>query len=74
MAKLTRLVLHFDDGTTHEVDGNHTAVYKNVGRAKKAGEKEPWKEPPTPRGKDDGDDNGLDGGQCYMWNGVVICP
>lgn len=70
MAKLTRLVLHFDDGSTHEVQSTHTAVYKNAARAKKAGEKEPWLDSPQPRGKSDG----LDGGTCYMHNGVIICP
>ena len=70
MAKLTRLVLYFDDETYHEVDGKHTAVYKNEARAKKAGEKEPWGQRPTPRGKSDG----LDGETCYVHNGVVICP
>lgn len=71
MAKLTKLVLHFDDGTTHEVQDTYTAVYKNEGRAKKAGEMgPPWLEPPAPRGKDDG----LNGGSCYMHNGVVVCP
>lgn len=71
MAKLTRLVLYFDDETYHEVGGNHTAVYKNEARAKKAGEKgPPWGNPPTPRGKDDR----ADGESCYIHNGVIICP
>lgn len=73
--KLKRIVLEFDDGTSHEVEDGYHAVYKNAGRAKKANEKEPWKKPPKhDPGKDDGETNGDEGSGCYIINGAIVCP
>lgn len=78
MAKLAKIVLHFDDGSEHEVAEGYTAVYANAARAKRANEKEPWdKEPRRGRGgpRDMGkDDSSRDNPRCYIHNGAVICP
>ena len=81
--KLTRIVLEFDDGTTHVVEQGYSAVYKSPERAKRANEREPWKEPPgqsgsrrsrLDRGKDDSSGDGDTGTNCYKINGVIVCP
>lgn len=84
MAKLAKIVLHFDDGSEHEVEPGYTAVYANAARAKRANEKEPWdKEPPRGRGRSRGRDMGKDDApgsidfnpqRCYMINDTIICP
>lgn len=78
MAKLTKIVLHFDDGTTHEVERGYNAVYTNPGRAKKANEREPWGKPPHARdtGKDDAPASSEfdPGSGCYIINNAIICP
>ncbi len=85
MAKLEKIVLHFDDGTEHTVEPGYTAVYENAARAKRANEKEPWeKGPPSGRGAgrpgptivDMGkDDTSLDlNPRCYIYNGAIVCP
>lgn len=73
-AQLKRIVLEFDDGTTHEIGTGYTAVYKNAGRARRANEQEPWEPPPhRERGKGDAGD-GSTGSKCYDINGVIVCP
>ncbi|HEU5209623.1 MAG TPA: hypothetical protein VFU06_09440 [Longimicrobiales bacterium] len=86
MARLAKIVLHFDDGTTHEVDRRYSAVYRNAERARRANEKgPPWDKPPHERGSNAGnpdvrdmgkDDssNDLDPQRCYEINGTIICP
>lgn len=83
MAKLSRIVLYFDDGTEHEVVEGYNAVYTSARRAERANEKAPWDDGP-PRGRGKGaskrdmgkdDSNGdLEPQRCYMLNGTIICP
>jgi hypothetical protein len=71
MAKLKRIVLEFDDGTTFDVPEFYKAVYKSAERAMKAGEKEPWGPPPEQyRGKDDAQG----GSNCFIINNTIVCP
>ena len=74
-AKLKRIVLEFDDGSTHVIDDGYAAVYKNEGRARKANEREPWGPPPhRDAGKDDSSGDSGSGTGCYKINGVIVCP
>lgn len=84
MAKLAKIVLHFDDGEAYDVPKGYTAVYVNAARAKKANEKEPWDKEPRSRGKGPGGSQTRDMGKddssedlnprCYIYNEVIICP
>ncbi len=77
MAKLTKIVLYFDDGTEHEVLRGYTAVYENRGRALRAQEKEPFDPNPPGRPRDMGKDdaNGFTPpDRCYTVNGAIVCP
>ncbi len=70
--KLQQIILVFDDGTKHEVGPEYNAVYRTAERARKAGEKEPWADPPkSSYGKDEAIQAA---GRCYILNGVIVCP
>lgn len=74
MASLTKIVLHFDDGTTHTVEEGYHAVYTSSARAKRANEREPWGKPPQAGGKDDATVSAARGSGCYIVNNVIVCP
>jgi len=75
MATLTKIVLHFDDGTTHTVEEGYHAVYTSSRRAQRANEREPWGKPPQAGGKDDSTISAARAGSgCYIINNVIVCP
>lgn len=72
MSKATKITIHFDDGTTYDVDPSQSgSIFVNEGKAGKCGHRPPWGKPPK-------EENTLaattEGGGCYVLNGVVICP
>ena len=47
MAKATRIVVHFDDGTTHDIDVEKTgSIFLKESKAKKCGHNPPYNKPP----------------------------
>jgi hypothetical protein len=73
MAKATKITIHFDDGTSYDVDPTRSgSIFVNEGKAEKCGHRPPWEKPPKK------DDTALAtteaGGGCYVLNGVIICP
>lgn len=74
----TKIVVHFDDGTSREIPvGGMSSVYFNEAAARRAGRE--WRQE-TPPGTRNGGDNGgdvaamADGESCYYVNGVIVCP
>lgn len=82
MPQVTKIVIHFDDGSVHEVDPSQGgSIFTSESKAKKCGHNPPYGKPP----KDDssgtttlmststtGDADAS--GACYYINGVVVCP
>lgn len=87
MAEVAKVLIIFDDGTTHEVlPGEASSIFLNEDAAKKCGHKKPWKDPPKKGStatttfaamSESGTTGGTAGTQggttCYYVNGVVIC-
>lgn len=82
MPRATKIVIHFDDGSTHEVDtSEYGAVFSNEPRARACNHNPPYGKPPRNSGSSspavmststaEEDDAG---GGCYYINGVVVCP
>lgn len=47
MAKATRIVVHFDDGTSHDIDVAKTgSIFLKESKAKKCGHNPPYNKPP----------------------------
>lgn len=47
MPKATKLVVHFDDGSTHEIPANGTgSIFLKEEKAKKCGHNPPYEKPP----------------------------
>jgi hypothetical protein len=90
MAKPTKIVVHFDDGTTTDIPAQGVgSIFMNEGKAKQCGHNPPYGPPPhahaggstTGSGSEDAD--GGTGGtvslmdtgdSCYIINGVIVCP
>lgn len=73
MPKATKIIIHFDDGTTHEVDpGRSGSIFFNEGKAEKCGHRPPWEKPPKEGTTMVATTEA--GGGCYVLNGVVVCP
>jgi hypothetical protein len=79
MATPTKIVVHFDDGTTTEIPiGGMSSVFLNESAAVGCGHRPPYKQgaPPSKRG---GAGSGTvaamsEGESCYYVNGVIVCP
>jgi hypothetical protein len=86
MAKPTKIVVVFDDGTTTDIPAKGVgSIFFNENKAKKCGHNPPYGKPPK---KDDagststlmamsttGDgEEDAAGDSCYMVNGVIVCP
>lgn len=82
MPKPTKVVVHFDDGTTLEIPAQGTgSIFLNEEKAKKCGHNPPYGKPPKNNGvsadstttTDTTTMSTLEAG-CYILNGVVVCP
>jgi hypothetical protein len=80
MAKATKIIIEFDDGTRKELDPAAVgSIFTSEARARKCGHNPPYNKPPK---EDGGGDAGsvtlmggtAEGGACYLWNGVIYCP
>jgi hypothetical protein len=82
MPKATKLVVHFDDGTTYEIPAEGTgSIFLNEEKAKKCGHNPPYKKPPkngeagtTAVATDEPLTASLMETACYWHNGVIVCP
>jgi hypothetical protein len=87
MAKPTKIVVHFDDGTTTDIPAQGVgSIFMNEGKAKKCGHNPPYGPPPHSHAGGSGAGGGggsggsgsdavtLMSGSCYMVNGVIVCP
>ena len=86
MPELTKIVLHFADGSTHEVTpGTGKSLFTSEGRGRKCGYTIPPKPPKPPKSQDaqapSADDEAAatmlsssdDSGKCYWINNVLVC-
>lgn len=81
MPQATKIVVHFDDGSTYEVDPSTVgSIFMSETKAKKCGHNPPYGKPPQ-------DNSGTTtlmstttstavepSGTCYWVNGVIFCP
>lgn len=82
MPQVTKIVLHFDDGSTHEVDpSKYGSIFSNEPRARACSHNPPYGKPPQNSGSTTtlmssttADADAADAGTCYYINGVIICP
>ena len=86
MAKPTKIVVIFDDGTTTDIPAKGVgSIFMNEAKAKKCGHNPPYGKPPKEKDADaplamamtaegDTEDEGGEGDNCYMVNGVIVCP
>jgi hypothetical protein len=84
MAKPTKIVVHFDDGTTTDIPAQGVgSIFMNEVKAKKCGHNPPYGKPPhaaagssATSGSAGGTTvSAMDTGEsCYMINGVIVCP
>jgi hypothetical protein len=85
MPKATKLVVHFDDGSTYEIPAQGTgSIFLKEEKARKCGNKPPYKKPPK---TDEAEASGTmsllsdtttepapEESTCYEINGVIVCP
>ena len=78
MATPTRMVVHFDDGTSVDVPlTGMSSVFMNEAAAIKCGHRPPYQPGPPAgaRGGTGGDAAATTmGGTCYYVNGGIVCP
>ena len=87
MAKATKIVVYFDDGSTYEVQADQVgSIFLKETAAVKCGHKPPYGKPPkdetttfaamstTETGGTAGGDATAQGTGCYLVSGVIICP
>ena len=85
MAKPTKIVVHFDDGSTTDIPAQGVgSIFMNEGKAKKCGHNPPYGPPPHAPAHGAGGAGGtasggdtltaMAGEQCYIVNGVIVCP
>ncbi len=89
MARATKVIIVFDDGTTFDVDASTAgSIFLNETAAEKCGHNPPYEKPPKlsvaslePLSASVGSVSGgtttaatNEGTACYMINGVIICP
>jgi hypothetical protein len=87
MPKPTKIVVHFDDGSTYEIPAQGTgSIFLNEEKAKRCGHNPPYGKPPKGNGTNSATDSTttatatdtttmstMEAG-CYILNGVVVCP
>jgi hypothetical protein len=87
MAKPTKIVVHFDDGTTTDIPAEGVgSIFMSEGKARKCGHNPPYGKPPHANPGNAGGNAGesgttdttvslMDTGEsCYIINGVIVCP
>ena len=88
MPKATKIVVHFDDGSTYEIPAEGTgSIFLNEGKAVKCGHKPPYKKPPkgpksggaeteanTLMATSDTTATSTDSDACFIVNGLIVCP
>lgn len=85
MAKPTKIVVYFDDGTSIDIPAQGVgSIFMSEGKAKKCGHNPPYGKPPhaaaagtteTSGTADGGTVSLMDTGEsCYIINGVIVCP
>ena len=75
MATATKIVVHFDDGSTMEASvAGMSSVFFNEAAAIKCGHRPPYQNGPPPSGGGTVTTTSGGGGTCYYYNGVIICP
>lgn len=79
MASLSKIVLHFADGSTHDVQpGAGKSIYTHEQRARKCGHEVPPKPENAQAGRATNDAGATlsataAGGKCYWVNDVLVC-
>jgi hypothetical protein len=83
MAKATKIVIEFDDGTNHVVDPARAgSLFTSEAAARKCGHNPPYDKPPRSNGssadtlsvESDSTTTAVEGPTCYWINGVIVCP
>ena len=86
MAKPTKIVVHFDDGSTTDIPAEGVgSIFMNEEKAKKCGHNPPYKKPPKEKNAGvsmaaafsaagGGEAETDEGDSCYIINGVIVCP
>ena len=83
MAKPTKIVVHFDDGTTTDIPAQGVgSIFMSEAKAKKCGHNPPYGKPPHAAATATGETaetggtvSAMDtGDNCYIVNGVIVCP
>ena len=85
--KPTKIVVVFDDGSTTDIPAKGVgSIFMNEEKAKKCGHKPPYDPPPGKENKldnvsalamtttGDGEEDEGPGDNCYVVNGVIVCP
>ena len=87
--KPTKIVVVFDDGSTTDIPAKGVgSIFLNEEKAKKCGHKPPYDPPPGKEKKldnlgtvalmstttGDGEEDEGPGDNCYVVNGVIVCP
>ncbi len=85
MPKPTKIVVHFDDGTTTDIPAEGVgSIFMNEGKAKKCGHNPPYGKPPK-KDKDASTSTAtttedttaattMAADNCYLVTGLIICP
>ena len=81
MPKATKIVIHFDDGTSYDIDpASAGSIFTSEAKAKKCNHNPPYGKPPKGGGTAGGGTAAdtttaaaLEG-TCYFINGVIVCP
>lgn len=82
MPQATKIVVHFDDGSTYEVDPSTVgSIFMNEPKAKKCGHNPPYGKPPQKTTEStlsmsstETADDAEPAGTCYLVNGIIFCP
>jgi hypothetical protein len=90
MAKPTKIVVHFDDGTTQDIPADGVgSIFLNEPAAVKCGHKPPYGKPPhtsdttmatafststSGSGSGGGGNASTQGTSCYLIQGIIVCP
>jgi hypothetical protein len=78
MAKATKILIVFDDGTTYETDASKVgSLYTSQQQAERCKHFPPYGKPPEKNGEattaSATEETAMEG-SCYIINGVVVCP
>lgn len=70
--KLSKIVLHFDDGSTYTVEpGNGKSIFTSEARAQRCGYEPPYGKPPEEGAAESTTRNS--GDACFWLDGVLVC-